>query len=217
MRSIVILNAKGGCGKTTLATNLAAWYATRGKSVALADLDPQGSSLDWLAVRPEQAASITGIEASDGAFRAPRNTDVMILDAPAGVHGKPLAELLKRVETVVVPLLPSPIDIRAASRFIGELKESRRLINKSIKVATVANRVRDHTLVATELEDYLGTRKLPDGRKLPFISMLRANTNYLRAAERGLSIFEFAPVATSVDREQWVPLLRWLNSARSRP
>jgi chromosome partitioning protein len=217
MRSIVILNAKGGCGKTTLATNLAAYYANHGKSVALADLDPQGSSLDWLSVRTEDAVEITGIEASDGSFRAPRNTDVMIMDAPAGVHGKQLSELLKRAETVVVPLLPSPIDIRAASRFLGELNECRRLINKNIRVATVANRVRDHTLAASELEDYLDTRKLPDGRKMPFISMLRASTNYLRAAERGLGIFEFAPATTAVDRQQWLPLLRWLNSARSRP
>ena len=109
------------------------------------------------------------------------------------------------------------MDIRAAERFIEELFSLRKRINRKIKVATVANRVREDTIAAAKLEIYLDKIKLPSGHKLPFITMLRATQNYIKAAERGLSIFEFAPAKTAYDREQWQPLLRWLNSSRSMP
>ena len=108
-------------------------------------------------------------------------------------------------------MMPSPIDIRAAQRFLGELRNLRNIIGTDIKMATVANRVREGTLIANELEDYLYELKLPSGRKFPFLTVLRSSTNYLRAAERGLSIFEFAPIATATDREYWSPLTRWLQ------
>ncbi len=217
MRSILILNPKGGCGKTTLATNLAGYYASQGKAVALADFDPQGSSLDWLAARPEDRAVIHGINACEEAVRPPRNTEYLILDAPAAVHGRELSAFMRRAETLVIPVLPSPLDVRAATRFIQELKAARKVANRDIKLATVANRVREQTLAAHALNDYLRQQKLPDGRKLPFLAVLRASQNYVRAAARGLSLFEMAPSQTQPDREMWLPLLRWLNSTRSRP
>jgi len=217
MRSILILNPKGGCGKTTLATNLAGYYASCGKAVALADIDPQGSSLDWLAARPEDRPPIHGINACATSVRAPRNTEYLILDAPAASHGRELTELLRRAETLIIPILPSPLDIRAATRFILELKDIRKLVNGDIKLATVANRVREQTIAAHTLDDYLRQQKLPDGRKLPFMAVLRGSQNYIRAAARGLSVFELAPALTQTDREMWLPLLRWLNSKRSRP
>ncbi len=217
MQSILILNPKGGCGKTTLATNLSGYYAARGKSVLLADFDPQASSMDWLAVRPESSPEIKGVRAYEETFRTGSDTDVLIMDAPAGISGKPLGDLLRRTETVVMPIMPSPMDVRAATRFIETLKSLKKVINSKVKLVTVANRVRDNTLAGNDLTDYLSKQKLPDGKKFPFISVLRGSHNYLRSAEKGLSIFEFAPYATSVDREQWRPLLRWLNSTRSRP
>ncbi len=217
MRSILILNPKGGCGKTTLATNLAGYYASRGKSVALVDFDTQGSSMDWLAARPEDRAPIHAINACEGAVRPPRDTDYLILDAPAAIHGRELANLMRRAETLVIPVLPSPLDVRAATRFIQELKAVRKVINKDIKLSTVANRVREQTLAAHSLNEYLQRQSLPDGRKLPFLAVLRASQNYVRAAARGLSVFEMAPSLTQTDRDMWLPLLRWLNSARSRP
>ncbi|RME36006.1 MAG: chromosome partitioning protein [Gammaproteobacteria bacterium] len=216
-RTILVLNAKGGCGKSTLATNLAGYYANRGKRVVLADFDPQGSSTDWLEARPEQAAPIHGVAAWREPLRLPRETEIVIMDSPAGIHGRDLAALLRRAETVVIPILPSPIDIRAASHFIDHLKETRRVINHQVRLATVANRVREHTLIAAELDDFLDHQRLADSRKLPFVAVLRASQNYLRAARRGLSIFEMAPAATAIDREHFRPLLRWLGSARSRP
>ncbi len=217
MRSILIMNSKGGCGKTTLATNLAGYYATQGKSVLLADFDPQRSSLDWLEERPESSPPIFGVAAYDEKFRASKKTDVLIMDAPAGIHGKQLSDLLRRTETIVMPILPSPLDVRAATRFIEDLRRINKVIKSEVKLATVANRVRDHTIAGNDLTDYLSKLKLPNGKKFPFMTVLRASQNYIRAAEKGLSVFEMAPSATEVDREQWKPLLRWLSSVRSQP
>jgi len=216
MRSILVLNPKGGCGKTTLATNLAGYYASRGRTVTLVDFDPQGSSMDWLAARPGDRPPIHGIDACGESVRPPRNTDTLILDAPAAIRGRELGDLLRRAETLVIPILPSPLDIRAATRFIQELKAVRRVINRDIKLTTVANRVREQTLAAHTLNEYLEQQKLPDGRTLPFRAVLRASQNYVRAAARGLTVFEMAPSQTQPDRDMWLPLLRWLNSARSR-
>ena len=217
MRTILVLNPKGGCGKSTLATNISGYFASRGKRVALADCDPQGSSADWLALRPEHAPTIQTATFKAGKLKAPRGTELIIIDSPAATHGKRLADLIQLSQTLVIPMMPSPIDIRAAERFIHELFSLRKLINKKIKLATVANRVREDTIAAAELDYYLDTMKLPNGGKLPYITILRASQNYNKAAEKGLSIFEFAPAKTEYDREQWLPLVRWLGSSRSIP
>ncbi|MFT4561056.1 MAG: chromosome partitioning protein [Gammaproteobacteria bacterium] len=218
MRTILVLNAKGGSGKTTVATNLAGYFASEGAKVALVDYDPQGSSLDWLSVRPKDRPKISAVDgASKNRVRVPRSTEIVIMDAPSRTHDDQLATLVRRAQTIVLPVVPSPIDIRAAQRFLRELRELRNLVETDVKLTTVANRVREGSQIANELEDYLFELKLPSGRKFPFITMLRQSTNYIRAAEKGLSIFEFAPVATAGDREYWWPLTRWLRSARSLP
>ena len=217
MRSILVLNPKGGCGKSTLAANIAGYFATEGKRVSLADCDSQRSCTDWLSLRPQTAPRIRIARIKAGKIEVPRRTEILIIDTPAAMHGKKLANYAKISQTMVMPILPSPLDIRAAEHFIEELFSLRKLINRKIKVATVANRVREDTIAAAKLENYLDKIKLPSGHKLPFITMLRATQNYVKAAERGLSIFEFAPAKTTYDREQWQPLLRWLNSARSLP
>lgn len=217
MRSILVLNAKGGSGKTTVATNLAGYYAAAGAKVALADCDPQGSSVDWLAQRPKEYPRIVGIEAQDGRLRVRRSTEVVVIDAPSRTHDEQLAALLRRAQTVIIPVVPSPLDIRAAQRFLGELREVRSLVTNDVKIATIASRVRDGGRQTDLLEDFLYDLKLPSGRRFPFLTLLRQSTNYVKAAERGLSIFEFAPLATAADREYWQPLLRWLASARSLP
>ncbi len=217
MRSILVLNAKGGCGKTTLATNLAVYYALRNKSVALVDFDPLQSSMDWLEVRQEWRPYIHGVAAANGPARMPRDTEVAIMDAPAAVHAQSLANLVRRAETVLMPVLPSPIDIRAAHRFTDELFHLSRVNRTQVRLATVINRARENSPGRYLLEDYLHTVKLPDGKRLPLVAVLRSSQNYIRAAERGLGIFELGPIAVSHDLELWRPLLRWLNSKRSLP
>lgn len=211
MRQIMVLNAKGGSGKSTIATNLASYYATTGADVILADLDEQQSSLSWLEARPQGRPPIRGVDASKKGVRLPRSADVAILDAPAAVHGAELGQLMRRADTFIVPILPSPMDMRAGANFVAELRRNKRIAGKQAKFGVVANRVREYTRVFGELEEFL--RKL----RVPVLTHLRDNMNYIRAAERGLGIFEMAPYQTATDREQWEPIIRWLRSKRSRP
>ncbi len=214
MRTVMTLNPKGGCGKSTLATNLASFFASAGNNVALADLDSQRSSLEWLEARAEEYPeypTVTGVDGCNGALRVPRSCDMLVLDAPAAVHGRDLTALVKRAETIVIPVLPSPMDMRACARFITELLTVGKVSRQQTKLAVVANRVRETTVIYQSLEAFL--RQL----SIPFIATLRDSQNYIRAAERGLGIFELAPSLAADDLEHWKPLLRWLKSKRSRP
>ncbi len=212
MRSIMVLNAKGGSGKSTIATNLASYYADEGYRVMLVDFDPQHSSLDWLAARPAGMPAIVGHDASGGGFRSPRNMDYIIHDTPAGLRGKELSAMLRRAQSVIVPVLPSPIDMRAATPFIRQILDNGRVGRKETRVALVANRCRENTNVYHQLEAYL--RRL---RKAPFLSALRETQNYIHAAEQGLGIFELPPYQVQRDLELWQPVIDWLASRRSQP
>ncbi|HEX9583932.1 MAG TPA: ParA family protein [Gammaproteobacteria bacterium] len=216
-RSIVLINAKGGSGKTTLACNIAAYYAIEGYKVALVDCDRQASALDWLEDRPEDRAPIAGYDGTGRSFSVPRGKDYVIMDAPAATHGAALEHLLSHVQTAIIPVIPSPVDLNAAEGFLDELVEVGRVLKNRVRVATVANRVRENSPGRYELEDFLGSLKLPDGRKMPFVAMLRNTQNYVNAAERGLSIFEIAPSRAEHDLELWKTLTRWLNSKNSLP
>ena len=212
MRHIIVMNAKGGCGKSTLATNIASYFADEGYSVGLADYDPQRSSLDWIERRPDSRPAIAGVAAFDeGLKRAPRSADYLIIDAPARSHGPELTELVRHAETIVVPVLPSTIDMQASDRFIKELKSVGKIERKEAKIGVVANRVREHTLIFDELDEYLTTARVP------YITSLREAQNYVRAYTRGLGIFELPEYLAWPDWEQWEPLTRWLRSVRSQP
>ena len=212
MRHIMVLNAKGGCGKSTLATNIASYFANEGASVALADYDPQRSSLDWLDRRPENRAPITGVAGYDGGLRrVPRTADFVIIDAPARSHGSELTDLVKHAETIIVPVLPSTIDMQATTKFLEELKSIGKIERKQAKIGTVANRVRDNTLIFDELDEYLLKARTP------YIAALREAQNYVRAYTRGLGIFELPEYLAWPDWEDWEPLTAWLRSVRSQP
>lgn len=217
MRTILVLNSKGGSGKTTVATNLAAHYANRGRKVALVDLDPQGSSADWLYFRPAGRPPIIGVEGDERTLRIPRSVEVAVIDAPAGVHGERLAALAKRAQTMLMPVLPSPIDIRAAERFVEELNDVSPVARNRVRLGTIINRARENSPARVILEDYLRHVRLEGGRRLPFVGVLRASQNYIKAAERGLGVSELAPSAVRHDLELWQPILRWLDSRRSMP
>lgn len=212
MRHIMVLNSKGGCGKSTLATNIAAYFANEGAGVALADYDPQRSSLDWLDRRPDTQPEIVGLEAfKDGFKHAPRSADYIVIDAPARSHGKELNNLVKHAETIVVPVLPSTIDMQATTVFLDELKHVGKVERKQAKIATVANRVRDNTLIWDDLDEYLTKTRVP------YVAALREAQNYVRAYTRGLGIFELPEYLAWPDWDEWEPLTSWLRSKRSQP
>ena len=212
MRHIMLMNAKGGCGKSTIATSLAAYYANQGQAVALADYDPQYSSLDWLARRPDSRPKIFGVDAAkDGLRHLPRSADVVIMDAPARTYGSELTALVNHAETILVPVLPSGIDMQATTRFLDELKSTNRVASKKAKIGVLANRVRENTRIADELDEYM--QKL----RIPYVSWLREAQNYVRAYSRGLGVHELPEYLAWPEWEQWKQFVSWLNSKRSRP
>ena len=233
MRKIMLLNAKGGCGKSTLATNLASYYAAQGKSVVIADFDRQGSAMEWLEARPQDRRPIRGIAAWRDPLRVPRSTDYVIMDVPAGAHGADLTVLVRRAQTVIIPVLPSPTDIRAAAHFIHEALLVGKIVRDETRLAVVANRVRENTSIQNTMENVLNGMKISYSTlntqiyhnlerflsrlRIPFIATLRESQNYLVADARGLGIFDLNRAQVTRDTEQWEPLLKWLESKRSIP
>ncbi len=205
MKSIMVINSKGGSGKTTIAVNLAAYCAQNGLNTTLVDLDPQGSSTQWLKERPLNKATIKGTTRYNKPVKKSKNS-VVIFDVPAAVYGSRLDTYIKKANTIVVPVMPSPIDIKAAKDFLNSLRSMGPVIRNKIKVGLVANRARAATNIFLELDTYLVKEK-----GLKYITAFRDNTNYIKSARSGLGIFEMGESATAQDRAEWKPLIRWLE------
>jgi len=203
MPVIVVANPKGGVGKSTLATNVAGCLAALGHSVMLGDVDRQQSSRQWLASRPPQLPAISGWDvAEDEIVRPPKGTTHVVLDTPAGLHGKRLDAVMKIADRLLIPLQPSLFDIRATHAFVAELRAHRR--GHEVKMGLVGMRVREHTRANEQLQHYLGT--LP----LPVVAWLRDTQNYVQLAARGLTLWDVAPSRVERDLEQWAPLAAWV-------
>ncbi|MBI3479480.1 MAG: AAA family ATPase [Nitrosomonadales bacterium] len=212
MLTILIINSKGGAGKTTLCTNLASYYASKKFRTTIMDYDPQGSCLQWLRTRPDHMKNIHGANAAPpkGASTlhnlqkwVPVGTEVLIIDAPSGVKGLLLQEMVRRSNFIVVPVVPSPIDIHATDEFIKELFTIGGASSTRVKVAVVANRVRRSSPVRESLERFFSTLKLP------FLTSISDSDNYLRAVEKGLGVFEMEEADS--EREELLPILKWLD------
>lgn len=210
---ILLANAKGGCGKTTLTTNLAAHYAKLGRTVSLLDYDPQGSSSQWLGVRRHDLATIHGIAAFKQQERLtrswqlhalPQATELIFIDSPAGLNGTQLESLLRQADIVLVPITPSAIDIRATTHFIRQVMLSSALKTGQIRAAAMANRVKRHTLIYSKLEMFLATLRIP------FVASLRDAQSYVKAAETGCGIMEMSDLHDA-DRQSWQALTDWLD------
>ena len=205
MPIVVVANPKGGVGKSTLSTNITGYYASRGHSVMLGDVDRQLSSKLWLGLRPPAARTITSWEISaDSIAKPPKGTTHVVLDTPAGLHGKRLNEVVKMADHIVVPLQPSVFDIFATRAFLDELLQSKHA--SKTKIALVGMRVDGRTIAADHLQEFvaqLGT---------PVLGYLRDTQNYIHLAARGLTLFDVAPGRVAKDLEQWQQLCRWLDS-----
>ncbi len=215
LQRILVTNAKGGCGKTTITTNIASHYARQGRNVRLFDHDTQGSSLAWIRRRSEDLPEIAGIDASKNAdhrltrswqLRVPPETDVAIIDSPAGADIFELAALLQQHDSVLIPVLPSPIHIHATAHFIKALLTTGGARRKMVRLAVVANRVRKNTLMYHSLERFLFSLNIP------FITSLRDTQLYARAIEEGIGVQEVQTSRNKVDKEQWAPVFRWLEA-----
>ena len=215
IRRILITNTKGGCGKTTIATNIASHYASQGLNVRLFDHDNQGSSLSWVNRRSQEFNLIHGVDASKNfdhrltrswQLRVPSETDVAVIDSPAGVDISELAALFQQNDSVLIPVLPSPIDIHATAHFIKELLITGKVRKQMVRLAVIANRVRKNTIMYHSLERFLFTLKIP------FISSLRDTQLYAKAMELGVGVQEIKSTRNKTDKLEWAPIIRWLET-----
>lgn len=202
MKTVLIANPKGGAGKTTLSTNLAGYLAARGERVYLWDLDRQKSALHWLSQRPAHLPSIQRLDSA----RQKVDEGVLVLDSPAGLHGEKLADLVKRVEKVLVPIVPSSFDMAATRTFLDELLDEKSIRKGKAFVAIVGMRVDARTRAAEKLDDFLAPIDLP------VLTHLRDTQNYVTAAFEGKSIFDMAPSTVAQDLVQWQPIAQWLRN-----
>ena len=201
MKTILIANPKGGAGKTTLSTNLAGYMAQRGENVFLWDLDWQKSALHWLSTRPQ---SLPRIQRLDSA-KQKSGGGVLVLDSPAGLHGGKLGDMIKLVDKVIVPVVPSSFDLAATRLFLDELLDEKAVRKGTAFVAIVGMRVDARTRAAEKLDAFLAPIDLP------VLTHLRDTQNYVNAAFEGKSIFDLPPSVAAQDVAQWQPIARWLD------
>jgi chromosome partitioning protein len=202
--AVLVANVKGGCGKTTIATNLAAAFAARRLPTVLADLDRQKSSVGWGERRPDSAPAVAIIDWSKEICALPRGATRLVIDAPAALKRKQVEELVDRADLVVIPVLPGAFDEEATERFLKRLDELKGIAKKRTTVAVVGNRIREHTRSAARLDDFLGTV----GHRT--VARLRETQLYNEAAGAGLGVFDLDSKRAAGYQEEWQPLLRFI-------
>ena len=206
MRAVLVANPKGGAGKTTLATNLSGYFANQGKSVTLCDLDRQQSALRWMAFRDPALPPVTGYYAGNQiVLNLPKESDWVVVDAPAGLQGYKLSDYLRAVERVLVPLVPSVFDMAATEDFLNSIRGEIR--SNRMKVGIVAMRVDPRTKAAGMLEEFLRHFDIP------IVSYLRNTQNYVNVAAAGATVFDPPRARHRRDLEQWDALVKWVESA----
>ena len=218
LNKIVVLNPKGGCGKSTLATNIAACYARRGPQPTIMDYDPQGSTIAWLGRRPVELPSIHGIAAYKKSMQAtrswqlrvPEETLNLVIDSPASINHDDLRELTRDSSSILVPVLPSALDIDAVSKCIADLLLVAKVNRNEGKLAVIANRTRKNTKSFGRLMRFL------DSLGIPIIAVLRDSQNFVRAAERGLGMHDMQPSRVRPDLEQVDRIVGWLDGWEAR-
>jgi chromosome partitioning protein len=217
MLRILVLNPKGGSGKTTIAVNLASYYAARGEAPVLMDFDPQGSSTRWYRKRGPGAHAMHGVAAWERDSRTTRTFRLrippmatrVIVDTPAAIEVQDLPDLTRDAHKIIVPVLPSDIDVHACTRIISNLLLVAKIRRSENRIAVVANRIRRNTLVYQSLQRFLATLNVP------VVTSLRDSQNYVRSAELGIGIHEMKRHQVAEDVAQWEPLIAWIESAAS--
>jgi chromosome partitioning protein len=206
MKTILIANPKGGSGKTTLSTNIAGYLAVQGKRVAMLDLDRQKSCAQWLESRPPDLPAISLLQEQK---EPSKHTEWLVIDSPAGLHGKNLEDALQSVDSVIVPIAPSVFDILASRDFLRKLSHEKLVRKDKISVGVVGMRLDSRTRVALTLEQFLATLDLP------VLAYLRETQVYVSAAFEGKTLFDLPHHQAERELEQWDYLLRWLDGNNS--
>ena len=205
MAVVVIANPKGGVGKSTLATNVAGYFASQGHAVMLGDADRQQSSRLWLGLRPVAARAIATWEVNaEQIVKPPKGTTHVVLDTPGGLRGHRFNEIMKLADKVIVPLQPSVFDIFATRAFLDELADHRRA--GKMQVGIVGMRVDSRTIAADKLREFV------EGLGLPVLGYVRDTQNYIHLAARGLTLFDVAPSRVEKDLQQWRGICDWLDN-----
>ncbi|HYR33132.1 MAG TPA: P-loop NTPase [Burkholderiales bacterium] len=215
-QTTLVINPKGGSGKTTVATNLASYFAANKVATTLMDYDPQGSSLNWLRQRPVHLPRIHGANAAPAKpgrmrsldMRVPEDTHQLVIDAPAGASGLLLQEMLGRTHCILIPVAPSSIDIHATANFIRDLLLAGRIRVNNIRLAVVANRVKKSVPVYQPLERFLNSLNLP------LLARLSDSDVYVSAAESGMGVFEMDFAASAAERQQFMPVAEWVETPK---
>lgn len=218
LNTVVVLNPKGGCGKTTLVTNLASIYAARGPMPAVMDYDPQGSTMRWIEKRPTDAPPIHGIAAFKNTMqvtrswqlRVPIDTTTLLIDSPAGLNHDGLRSMTRDASSILVPVLPSSIDIHAASRCIADLLLVAKIDRRDRKLAVIANRTRQNTKSFGKLMRFL------DSLDIPIIGVLRDSQSFVHAVENGMGVTDLPRYRAQREVEELEKIVQWLDGWQER-
>jgi chromosome partitioning protein len=206
MPVVAIVNPKGGVGKSTVATNLAGYFARQGHQVMLGDTDKQQSSRAWLGLRPASAAPIATWDIhADHIARPPKGTTHVVLDTPAGLHGWRFNDVMKLADHVIVPMQPSMFDILATQDFLRKLAEDKKVRQGEVRLGIVGMRVDARTRAAEQLQRFI------DELQLPLLTHLRDTQNYVQLAAHGLTLWDIAPSRVAKDLTQWLAITHWLE------
>ncbi len=206
MKTILIANPKGGCGKTTLTTNIAGHLARRGKRVAVLDMDRQQSSALWIEKRPESLPQVRLMKYNQNSDK-PSNW--LIIDSAAGLSGSNLAlSMIKQASKIIVPVVPSLYDLDASRQFLTELVEEKKVCNSNCDIGVVGMRMAPRTRASGMLEDFL------DELALPVLAYLRETQIYVNAAFEGKSLFDLPRYLAGRELEQWIYMQQWLKNIK---
>jgi chromosome partitioning protein len=211
LRKILVANRKGGCGKTTVATQLAGALAASGYACCLADADRQRSSLGWLACRPPQVPTITALDWTKEIGKPPKGEGFLIVDTAAGLHGERAVEMVKLADLLILPMLPSAFDEHVTRRFLDRIKKLRRIASGRMRVGIVGNRIRGGRYRPG------GFERLVAGLDTPVVARVRDSQLYVQSAATGATVFDGRSTRSRALQADWHPLLAFVEQDCARP